>query len=267
MRSGILGIGHRDRIWRFYDDIYEQTIVPVIPMGRAEEGAENMRDVFGTVRLELLPEEEEGHRMNKQVVILSGSPREGGNSDTLCNEFQRGCEEAGHRVRKISLRDKRINFCQACYSCKKPACAPSRTMFFAVLQEMVAADVIALATPVYFYSMAGQMKTLIDRSLSCGAKLAGKEFYLIATASGRKSGNGAYHRRVVGLYRLPSTCKSKGRHLWSGSLAVGRYSEKSRAVGSLSDGQKYRINKTENRKGVFIMKKFAVAILFPQLWF
>lgn len=44
----------------FYDDIYEQTIVPVIPMGKAEEDAENMRDVFGTVRLELLPEEEAG---------------------------------------------------------------------------------------------------------------------------------------------------------------------------------------------------------------
>ena len=58
---------------------------------------------------------------------------------------------------------------------------------FAVLQEMVAADVIALATPVYFYSMAGQMKTLIDRSLSCGAKLAGKEFYFIATAAAERA--------------------------------------------------------------------------------
>ena len=43
----------------FYDDIYEQTIVPVIPMGRAEEGAENMRNTYGTVLLELLPEGEE----------------------------------------------------------------------------------------------------------------------------------------------------------------------------------------------------------------
>ncbi|HIZ56798.1 MAG TPA: hypothetical protein H9671_11525 [Firmicutes bacterium] len=43
----------------FYDDIYEQTIVPIIPMGKAEAGAENMRDASGTVRLELMPDESE----------------------------------------------------------------------------------------------------------------------------------------------------------------------------------------------------------------
>ena len=53
--------------------------------------------------------------MNKQVVIISGSPRKGGNSDTLCQEFQKGCEEAGNHVAKINLRDKQISFCTACY--------------------------------------------------------------------------------------------------------------------------------------------------------
>lgn len=53
--------------------------------------------------------------MSKKVVIISASPRKGGNSDTLCEEFRRGCEEAGNQVVKISLRDKQINFCKACY--------------------------------------------------------------------------------------------------------------------------------------------------------
>ena len=57
--------------------------------------------------------------MKKQVLIISGSPREGGNSDTLCDEFQRGCQEAGHQVRKVSLQNRKIQFCTACYACKK----------------------------------------------------------------------------------------------------------------------------------------------------
>ena len=48
--------------------------------------------------------------MSKKVVIISASPRKGGNSDTLCEEFRRGREEAGNQVVKISLRDKQINF-------------------------------------------------------------------------------------------------------------------------------------------------------------
>lgn len=125
--------------------------------------------------------------MNKQVVIISGSPRKDGNSDTLCREFYRGCKEAGHHVIKIDLRDKQINFCTACYACKKLGHCVQKDDVAAIIQEMVKADVIVLATPVYFYSMAGQVKTLIDRCLSSGTGLAGKEFYFIATAAAGKA--------------------------------------------------------------------------------
>lgn len=64
--------------------------------------------------------------MSKKVVIISASPRKGGNSDTLCEEFRRGCEEAGNQVVKISLRDKQINFCPAT-TAKRRASAFSRT--------------------------------------------------------------------------------------------------------------------------------------------
>lgn len=134
--------------------------------------------------------------MNKRIVIISGSPRKGGNSDTLCNEFQRGCEEAGHQAVKICLRDKRLHFCSACYACRKTGVCIQQDDVPDILQEMALADVIVLATPVYFYSMAGQMKTLIDRCLSSGAKLAGKEFYFIATAA---AGKAEMERTIDGL--------------------------------------------------------------------
>ncbi len=57
--------------------------------------------------------------MAKKVLILSGSPRKGGNSDLLCDQFHRGAETAGHQVEKISLRDKQIDYCVACDACQK----------------------------------------------------------------------------------------------------------------------------------------------------
>ena len=56
--------------------------------------------------------------MNKKVLILSGSPRKGGNSDLLCDEFMRGAEEAGNKVEKIRVADKKIGYCRACYYCR-----------------------------------------------------------------------------------------------------------------------------------------------------
>ena len=57
--------------------------------------------------------------MNKNVLIISASPRKGGNSDTLCDQFRKGAEEAGNRVDKIRLARLSIDYCSACYACKK----------------------------------------------------------------------------------------------------------------------------------------------------
>ena len=55
--------------------------------------------------------------MNKNVLILSSSPRRGGNSDRLCDAFLQGCKDAGHTVEKIFLKDKHINYCTGCGIC------------------------------------------------------------------------------------------------------------------------------------------------------
>ena len=103
----------------------------------------------------------------KNVLILSSSPRRGGNSDTLCDEFMQGAIESGHRVEKVFLRDKTIHPCTGCGVCsqyKKPC--PQKDDAAEIIGKMLAADVIVMATPVYFYAMSAQMKTLIDRC--CG---------------------------------------------------------------------------------------------------
>lgn len=136
--------------------------------------------------------------MSKNVLIISSSPRKGGNSDTLCDQFRKGAEEAGNRVDKIRLAELSIDYCSACYACKKLGHCVKRDDMEQVIAKMRDADVIVLATPVYFYTMCAQMKTMIDRTLG-GAQMPGlenKEFYLIATAA---DGKAAMERTIDGL--------------------------------------------------------------------
>lgn len=136
--------------------------------------------------------------MNKKVLIISASPRKGGNSDTLCDEFARGAQESGHQVEKIRLEELHIDYCSACYACKKIGHCVKQDDMMQVIEKMREAKAIVLATPVYFYTMCAQMKTMIDRTLG-GAQQPGlenKEFYLIATAADGKAG---MERTIDGL--------------------------------------------------------------------
>jgi len=122
--------------------------------------------------------------MSKKVLVLSASPRKGGNSDLLCDQFMLGVKEAGNQVEKIFLRDKRINYCIGCGACQGNGgkCVQKDDMA-KILDKMIAADVIVMATPVYFYTMNGQMKTLIDRTCSRYTEISNKEMYFIVTAA------------------------------------------------------------------------------------
>ena len=121
--------------------------------------------------------------MNKKVLILSGSPRKNGNSDLLCDEFARGAMEAGHEVEKIRVAEKKIGYCRACYACRGTGVCAIKDDMTEVLQKMIDADVLVLASPVYFYSIDAQMKALLDRTLPQWTKLDNKEFYYIMTAA------------------------------------------------------------------------------------
>ena len=57
--------------------------------------------------------------MNKKVLIISSSPRKGGNSETLAAAFAKGAREAGNQVETVYLREKRVDFCKGCFACLK----------------------------------------------------------------------------------------------------------------------------------------------------
>lgn len=121
--------------------------------------------------------------MTKKVLIISASPRRNSNSDTLSNQFMLGAQEAGHDVEKVFLRDKNIKYCTGCYVCEKTngVCAYKDDMP-ELLQKIIDADVLVFSTPMYFYCMNAQLKTVIDRTVARYTEIKDKDAYLIATA-------------------------------------------------------------------------------------
>lgn len=122
--------------------------------------------------------------MNKKVLVIASSPRKQGNSDMLCDEFIRGAKETGNITERIYLRDKNINYCTGCGFCfdHQGECSQKDDML-ELKQKMMEADVIVMATPVYFYTMTGQLKTFIDRNCFFYTLLKEKDFYFIMTAA------------------------------------------------------------------------------------
>lgn len=123
--------------------------------------------------------------MRKNVLIISSSPRKGGNSDTLCDEFSRGAKESNNHVEKIFLKDKTINYCTGCGLCvenNNTGCSQNDDMT-EVLDKIINSDIIVLATPIYFYAMSAQMKTLIDRCCARYTQIKNKDFYFILTSA------------------------------------------------------------------------------------
>ena len=121
--------------------------------------------------------------MVKNIIVISSSPRIEGNSDILTNQFICGAKESGHKVCKINFSNKNINYCKGCLSCQLTSRCLQDDDMDEILEEMVNADVIVFATPVYFFSMCGQMKTFIDRTTPRYNELCNKEFYYLLTAS------------------------------------------------------------------------------------
>ena len=121
--------------------------------------------------------------MAKKVLIISASPRRNGNTDILCDQFLQGAINVGHEVEKVFLRDKNIKYCTGCYTCErtKGICVYKDDMPD-LLQKMIDADILVLATPVYFYCMNAQLKTVIDRTVARYTEIKNKDAYLIATA-------------------------------------------------------------------------------------
>lgn len=122
--------------------------------------------------------------MSKKVVVISTSLRLNSNSAALAERFAAGAREAGNAVEVISLRGKNIGFCVGCLACQNTGCCAIRDDAQEITEKVLQADVVAWATPIYYYEMSGQMKTLIDRMNSMYPKdYKFRDVYFMAAAA------------------------------------------------------------------------------------
>lgn len=99
-----------------------------------------------------------------RVLALYGSPRRGGNSDLLLNEFVRGCASAGATIQSIYLSQLHLKGCQGCNGCAEQGRCVVQDDMDKVYKALDACDRIVLASPIYFYGVTGQAKLVIDRA-------------------------------------------------------------------------------------------------------
>lgn len=103
--------------------------------------------------------------MHKKILILNGSPRKNGNTSALCDAFSEGAQDAGHSVTPFDLQQMHIHGCLGCLKGGKDMASPcvqkdDMDKIYPIYQE---ADMVVLASPMYFWSFSGQLKTVIDR--------------------------------------------------------------------------------------------------------
>ena len=134
----------------------------------------------------------------KKVLVIEGSPRRGGNTDTLSDEFIRGAQEVGNEVEKVYLSQLNIGYCVDCESCQTRGGGCVRKDDFQALKDkVVACNVLVLASPVYYYSVSAQLKTFIDRTYSALGEIRGKECWFLAAGAGNKA---EYFQTIIDTY-------------------------------------------------------------------
>lgn len=120
----------------------------------------------------------------KKVVVVTTSPRAGGNSETLAKKFAEGARAAGNEVKFIAVRELKLQFCTGCLYCQSHDKCVLGDGMNAIYSDVQNADVLAFATPVYYYAASGQLKTFLDRLNPLYPRANNfKEVYLLASAA------------------------------------------------------------------------------------
>ncbi|UWP58108.1 flavodoxin family protein [Ruminococcus gauvreauii] len=117
--------------------------------------------------------------MSENILVLTGSPRRGGNSDTLADAFIRGAEKNKNKITKINLAEKKISGCRACNGCwvSRGNCVVDDDM--KELEPLLeSADVLVVATPIYWSMVPAQVKAPLDRLYEYDPVHGGKHLHI-----------------------------------------------------------------------------------------
>ena len=98
-----------------------------------------------------------------KILVITGSPRKNGNSNTLADNFIKGAQEAGHSVVRFDSAFKNVHPCIACNKCGMNGECVFKDDFEFIRDNIVDADAVVFATPMYYFGISAQIKAVIDR--------------------------------------------------------------------------------------------------------
>lgn len=174
----------------------------------------------------------------KNVLIISSTPRKDGNSELICKQFYKGASDAGHKAEIVRLNDMKLGYCQGCYACTKLGHCFQNDGMNEISEKVLKADVIVFATPVYFYSMSGQLKVFIDRLVPIYTEVSA-DIYIFATAWDPDTSN--LQSTVEAIRGCTRDCFENCAE--KGVLIVGDVSEKGAIAGRSELDQAYDMGK------------------------
>ncbi|MBP2655475.1 MAG: reductase [Firmicutes bacterium] len=120
-----------------------------------------------------------------KITIITGSPHKNGTSALLADKFIEGSQKAGHEVFRFNAAFEDIHPCLGCDRCgMNGPCVHQDAIAKKLQPELIAADLVVFVTPLYYFGMSAQLKTVIDRFYASNVKLSGsgKKAILMATA-------------------------------------------------------------------------------------
>ena len=106
-----------------------------------------------------------------KIVILMGSPNQNGSTGILVQSFKKGAEEAGHTVESIDVCQADIHPCRGCVNCGYEGPCVQKDDVEQIRKKLLASDMVVFATPLYYYGMTAQMKTVVDRFCAYNSSL------------------------------------------------------------------------------------------------
>ena len=118
-----------------------------------------------------------------KITVITGSPHKAGTSALLADKFIAGAEKNGHKVFRFNAAFKNIYACTGCNACgMNGPCVFKDDIEHELMPELLDSDMIVLVTPLYYYDMSAQLKTVIDRMHGRLRSFDGKKSILMATA-------------------------------------------------------------------------------------
>lgn len=136
--------------------------------------------------------------MSKNILVICSSLRSRSNSEALADSFLAGARDAGHQVEKVTLKGKSLSFCRGCMACMKTNRCVIRDDAPEIVEKMGKAEVIVFATPIYYFELSGQLKTLLDRANPLfTSDYSFRQIYLLTTAA--EDGESVPQRAIGGM--------------------------------------------------------------------